>query len=137
MAAADYQVENLGGDTRNMLAGKKYKQPDYFSGKFGEAEYRKACGLIAQLLESKKITVKKARLLLAQAETRLRVHRPAVSMEVTIAAANGSNNRLKVVKDKAIKSMGNKSTYANSCLGGGVKTCNFRVKVKGKGKDLL
>lgn len=139
MAAEDYQVENVGncGDGRQILDNRKYKQPNYVKGKFGEAEYRKACGLIATLLENKKITVRKARLLLAQAETRLRVHRPAVSMEVTIAQGQGSNNRVKVVKDKAVKAMGNKRDYQNSCLSGGHKTCNFRIKVKGKGRDLL
>lgn len=139
MAAADYQVENVGncGDGRNLLAKRKFNQPDYINGKFGEKEYKQACKYIAVLLETKKISVKRARTLLAQAETRLRVHRPAVSMEVTIAQGQGKNNKLKSVKENAIKAMGKKSDYKNNCLSGGVKTCNFRIKVKGKGRDLI
>lgn len=136
MAAEDWQVE-LAGDSRELLTQKKFKQPDYVKGKFGEKEYKLACKLIAEKLEAGQITVKHARKLLAQAETRLRVHRPAVSMEVTIAAGQLSNRKLGSVKSNAIKNMGDKSTYKNNCLSGGHKTCNFRIKTKGSGKDLI
>lgn len=136
MAAEEWQVE-LVGDSRELLEKRKFKQPDYVNGKFGEKEYRLACKLIAEKLESGKITVRHARKLLAQAETRLRVHRPAVSMEVSIAQGQLSNKKLGSVKENAIKQMGNKNDYKNNCLSGGYKTCNFRIKTKGSGRDLL
>lgn len=141
MAAYENQVDGLvlaeGVDSSSVLAKQKYQMVDYSKQVFGEAEYRLACKSIHVLLLAGKMTEKRARKLVAIAEMRLRVHRPAVSMEVTIASGQLSDKRLGSVKDKAIKNMGKRSDYKNSCVSGGFKTCIGRVKTKGKGRDLI
>lgn len=139
MAAADYQVENIDLDSRTRgrihSASKKTQKLDYYKSNIGEANYRKACGLLAYLLETKAISVKKARVLLRRIETELRVDRGAVSLEVMLAKSSLQGSKFTADKNKKMKSISAKDALKGCDFG--VKTVNYRVKVKKGGKHLF
>lgn len=140
MAAEGFQVDNTQltekiGRSIHKQAGKKKVRMNYYESNIGEANYRKACGLLAVMLEQKKVSVKEARRLLQQIETRLRVDRGAISLEVMLAESSNYGCKTLTEKNKKAKMLGTKGDLKGCDFG--VKTVNYRIKIKGKGKHLF
>lgn len=139
MAALDFQVDNVVYNTEvaDKVIGKRSTKIDYHKTNLGEANYRQACKLIAIQLEAGKITVPTARKLLAQAERRLRVHRPAISAEVGAYSTKHTPKRAQrgVTKFGAVSKLAGNTTQGMSAVVGSRSTAMGRVKVKRGGSS--